>query len=156
MPGSCSQEDDSLWPERVALTSHVMKILERLVLAHPKLQVKLSPDPLQFASQPHLGVDSAIICPLLQAHLCLQLDGTGCTVRITFFDLASAFNTIQPLLLGGKPRAMRVDTSTIFEITGYLMGKLLFVCPGNILSKMVESSKGAPQEAVLSPFIFTL
>ena len=45
----------------VALTSHVMKVLERLVLAHLRPLVRSSLDPLQFAYQPHVGVDNALI-----------------------------------------------------------------------------------------------
>ncbi|KAI3371529.1 hypothetical protein L3Q82_024120 [Scortum barcoo] len=82
----------------VALTSHVMKVLERLVLAQLRPQVRKFLDPLQFAYQPHLGVDDAVIYLLQRAHM--HLDGGGGTVRITFFDFSSAFNTIQPLLLG--------------------------------------------------------
>lgn len=80
-----------------ALTSYVMKLLERLVLAYLRPQVKSSLDPLQFAYQPHLGVYNAIIYLLLPAHS--HQDGTSCTVIITFFDFSSEFNTIQPLLL---------------------------------------------------------
>uniref|UniRef100_A0A667Y6G0 B30.2/SPRY domain-containing protein n=1 Tax=Myripristis murdjan TaxID=586833 RepID=A0A667Y6G0_9TELE len=90
----------------VALTSHLMKVLERLVLAHLRPQVKERLDPLQFAYQPHLGVDDAVIYLLQRAHM--HLDGGGSTVRITFFDFSSAFNTIQPLLLSEKLRVMGV------------------------------------------------
>ncbi|KAI3356959.1 hypothetical protein L3Q82_003596 [Scortum barcoo] len=77
----------------VALTSNVMKVLERLVLAQLRPQVRKFLDPLQFAYQPHLGVDDAVIYLLQRAHM--HLDGGGGTVRITFFDFSSAFNTIQ-------------------------------------------------------------
>ncbi|KAI3368432.1 hypothetical protein L3Q82_025445, partial [Scortum barcoo] len=83
---------------------------------------------------PHLGVDDAVIYLLQRAHM--HLDGGGGTVRITFFDFSSAFNTIQLLLLG-KPQ---------------------FVCLGSILSDVVVSDTGAPQggNCALSPFLFTL
>ena len=45
----------------VALICHVMKVLERLVLTHLRPQVKAVLDPLQFAYQPHLGVEDAVI-----------------------------------------------------------------------------------------------
>ena len=76
----------------MALTSYVMKVLERLVLALL--------DPLQSAYKLHLGVDDAVIYLLQRAHW--HLDGGGSTVRITFFDFSSAFNSIQPLLLGDQ------------------------------------------------------
>ena len=138
----------------IALTSHVMKVMERLVLAHLRPQVKPSLDPLQFAYQPHLGVDDAIIYLLQRAHS--HLEGAGCTVRITFFDFSSAFNTIQPLLLSEKLQVMGVDTPTISWITDYLTGRPQFVRLGSVLSEMVVSNVGAPQGTVLSPFLFTL
>lgn len=57
----------------VALTPHVMKALERLVLAQLRLQVRTFLDPLQFAYQPNLGVNYTVIYLLQQAHM--QLDG---------------------------------------------------------------------------------
>ena len=72
-------------------------------------------DPLQFAYQPQLGVDDAVIYLLQRAHM--HLDGGGGTVRIAFFDFSSAFNTIQPLLMGEKLRVMGVDdTMTLFSL----------------------------------------
>ena len=69
----------------VALTSHAMKVLERMVLTHLRLRkVKSSLDPLQFSYQSHLVVGSAIIYLLQRANS--HLDGTGCTISITFFD----------------------------------------------------------------------
>ncbi|TWW56196.1 hypothetical protein D4764_08G0001830, partial [Takifugu flavidus] len=45
----------------VALTSHLMKTLERLILAHLRPLVSSFMDPLQFAYQPSIGVDDAVI-----------------------------------------------------------------------------------------------
>ena len=38
-----------------------MKVLERLVLAHLRSQGRVLLDPLQFAYQPYVGVDDAVI-----------------------------------------------------------------------------------------------
>ncbi|KAI3354721.1 hypothetical protein L3Q82_004504 [Scortum barcoo] len=138
----------------VALTSHVMKVLERLVLAQLRPRVRKFLDPLQFAYQPHLGVDDAVIYLLQRAHM--HLDGGGGTVRITFFDFSSAFNTIQPLLLGEKLQVIGVDDSLISWITDYLTGRPQFVRLGSVLSDVVVSDTGALQGTVLSPFLFTL
>ncbi|KAI3376605.1 hypothetical protein L3Q82_017037 [Scortum barcoo] len=83
----------------VALTSHLMKTLERLVLAHLRPLVSSFMDPLQFAYQPDIGVDDAVIY-LLHTSLTHLEKQPGSTVRIMFFDFSSAFNTIQPRLLG--------------------------------------------------------
>ena len=111
-------------------------------------------DPLQFAYQPHLGVDDAVIYLLQRAHM--HLDGGGGTVRITFFDFSSAFYNIQPLLLGEKLQVMGVDDTMISWITDYLTGRPQFVRLGSVLSDVVVSDTGAPQGTVISPFLFTL
>ncbi|KAI3360536.1 hypothetical protein L3Q82_002280 [Scortum barcoo] len=82
--------------DTVALTSHLMKALERIVLRHLRPLVSPNMDPLQFAYQPGIGVDDAVIY-LLQRSLS-HLEDAGNTVRITFFDFSSAFNTIHPSL----------------------------------------------------------
>ncbi|KAI4877474.1 hypothetical protein NFI96_030848, partial [Prochilodus magdalenae] len=83
----------------VALTSHLMKSLERLVLTHLHPLVRPSMDPLQFVGV-GVGVDDAVIYLLHRAFS--HLEKPGSTVRITFFDFSSAFNTIQPGLLKDK------------------------------------------------------
>ncbi|KAI3368146.1 hypothetical protein L3Q82_007811 [Scortum barcoo] len=64
----------------------------------------------------------------------------GGTVRITFFDFSSAFNTIQPLLLGEKLRVMGVDDTMISWITDYVTGRPQFVRLGSVLSDVVKFS----------------
>ncbi|KAI3369417.1 hypothetical protein L3Q82_007641 [Scortum barcoo] len=115
-----------------------MKVLQRLVLAQLRPQERMFLDPLQFAYQPHLGVDDAVIYLLQRAHM--HLDGGGGTVRITFFDFSSAFNTIQPLLPGEKLRVMGVDDTMISWITDYLTGRPQFVRLGSVLSDVVSDT----------------
>ncbi|KAI3374023.1 hypothetical protein L3Q82_022587 [Scortum barcoo] len=67
----------------VALTSHLMKALERIVLRHLRPLVSPNMDPLQFAYQPGIGVDDAVI--YLE-----HLEDAGNTVRITFVKLERA------------------------------------------------------------------
>ena len=99
-------------------------------------------------------MDDTIIY-LLQ-HANSYLDGSGCTVKITFFYFSSAFNTIQPRLLSDKLQAMRVDASTISWITNYLTDRTQYVRLGSALSDVVVGSTGARQGNVLSPFRVTL
>ncbi|TWW77928.1 SCAN domain-containing protein 3 [Takifugu flavidus] len=84
-----------------------MKTLERLILDHLRPLVSSFMDPLQFAYQPSIGVDDAVIY-LLHTSL-THLEKAGSTVRIMFFDFSSAFNTIQPRLLGDKLQVAGVD-----------------------------------------------
>ncbi|KAI4898966.1 hypothetical protein NFI96_016196 [Prochilodus magdalenae] len=96
----------------VALTSHIMKTMERLVLEQLRPTVQPLLDPLQFAYQPRLGVEDAIIYLLNRVYA--HLDKPASTVRVMFFDFSSAFNTIQPALLGDKLNVMQGATVNDF------------------------------------------
>ncbi|TWW53320.1 hypothetical protein D4764_0013870 [Takifugu flavidus] len=117
------QELNSYRP--VALTSHLMKTLERLILAHLHPLVSSFMDSLQFAYQPSIGVDDAVIY-LLHTSL-THLEKAGSTVRIMFFDFSSAFNTIQPRLLGDKLEVAGVDHHLTTWILDYLTQRPQFV-----------------------------
>ena len=71
-----------------ALTSHIMKTLERLLVHCMRLQVAGDLDPLQFAYQKHIGVEDAILYMLHRAYA--YLDVPGSYVKIMFFDFSSA------------------------------------------------------------------
>ena len=59
--------------------------------ARPEARSVIEPslDPLQFAYQPHIGVEDAIIFLLHRAYT--HLEEVGSTVRVMFFDFSSAF-----------------------------------------------------------------
>ncbi|KAI3377332.1 hypothetical protein L3Q82_008535 [Scortum barcoo] len=102
----------------VALTSHLMKTLERLFLS--------SSDPMiASAYQPGVGVEDAILYLLHRAHS--HLDKGSGTVRILFLDFSSAFNTIQPTLLRDKLSRMGVDPQLMDWISNYLTGRPQYV-----------------------------
>ncbi len=111
-------------------------------------------DPLQFAHQPQVGVEDAIIY-LLQKAYC-SLDRPNTTVRILFLDFSSAFNTIQPRLLKAKLEDMQVDASLVTWIYDYLTGRPQFVRLQGCVSERLISNIEAPQGTVLSPFSFTI
>ena len=77
----------------VALTSHLMKTTERIILRHLRPLVSTQLDPLQFAYQPGTGVGNSVIYMLHRP--LLHLEDSGSTVRVMFFDFSIAFNTIQ-------------------------------------------------------------
>ncbi|KAK3565650.1 hypothetical protein QTP86_013463 [Hemibagrus guttatus] len=137
----------------VGLTSHFMKVLGRIVLAHLVPQVKPALDQLQFAYWPHMGVDDEGIYLLHCAHI--YLDGSGGILRIVFY-FSCAFNTIQPFLLSEKLLIMDVRSSTNSCIADLLSDRPQCVRLGASLSATVVSNRGAPQGTVLSPFSFTL
>ncbi len=138
----------------IALTSHVMKSLERLALHLSRAQVNHAQDPLQFAYREKTGVEDAVLYLLHRA--LSYLDKGGCTVRMLFFDPSSAFNTIQPPLPREKLTNMDLDPLLVSWISGYLTDRPQFVQTGGIVSNTLISSTGAPQGTVLSPVLFTL
>uniref|UniRef100_A0A8C4TKB5 Reverse transcriptase domain-containing protein n=1 Tax=Erpetoichthys calabaricus TaxID=27687 RepID=A0A8C4TKB5_ERPCA len=147
---SCTSELNDFRP--VALTSHVMKTMERLLLQHLRPQVQYTLDPLQFAYQ--VGAEDAIIYML---HRSLShLDRGSGAVRIMFLDFSSAFNTIQPLLLRDKLTEMGVDSYLVAWIVDYLKDRPQYVRLGNCTCDIVVSNTGAPQGTVLSPILFSL
>ena len=117
MPKTPHPKDFSSY-RTVALTSHLIKTLELLVLVHLHPLVSLSSDPLQFAYQHGIGVDDAVI--FLQHRALSHLETPGSTVRIMFFDFSSAFNTIQPALLKDKLENTGVDHHLTYWILDYL------------------------------------
>ena len=91
----------------VALTSHVMKVLERLVLNVLKDQPAAFQDPSQFTYRTKIGVDEALLYMLHSVYY--HLEKLSSFVRIMgFFYFSSAFNTIQPHLLDQKLQKMFV------------------------------------------------
>ncbi|KAI5088100.1 hypothetical protein C0J45_21643 [Silurus meridionalis] len=138
----------------IALTSHIMKTLERLVLQLLKPQVQHAQDPLQFAYRERVGVEDAVLHLL---HRTLSyLDEGGCAVRMLFFDSSSEFDTIQPPILQEKLRSMAVEPYLISWIMDYLKDRPQFVRMGASLSRTLCSSVGVPQGTVLSPMLFAL
>ncbi|KAI3365926.1 hypothetical protein L3Q82_009698 [Scortum barcoo] len=123
-------------------------------LPHPRPLVSSFMDPLQFAYQPDIGVDDAVIY-LLHTSL-THLEKAGSTVRIMFFDFSSAFNTIQPRLLGDKLQLAGVDHHLTTWILDYLTHRPQFVRVQGFESDRLLCSTGAPQGTVLAPFLFTL
>ncbi|KAI3358354.1 hypothetical protein L3Q82_014798, partial [Scortum barcoo] len=118
--------------------------LERLVLAHLRPLVSSFMDPLQFAYQPDIGVDDAVIYLLLHTSL-THLEKAGSTVRIMFFDFSSAFNTIQPRLLWDKLQLAGVDHHLTTWILDYLTHRPQFVRVQGFESDRLLCSTGAPQ-----------
>jgi len=118
----------------VALTSHIIKTLELLLVRRMRLQVAEDLDSLQFAYQKHIGVEDAILYMLQQAYA--SLDVPSSYVRVMLLDFSSNFNTIR--------------------ITDYLTARPQYVRMGRCVSGTLECSTGAPQGTVLAPLLFTL
>ncbi|KAK3550116.1 hypothetical protein QTP86_020664 [Hemibagrus guttatus] len=138
----------------VALTSVVMKLFERLVLAYLKNITGPLLDPLQFAYRANRSVDDAVNMGL---HFILQhLDKSGTYVRLLFVDFSSAFNTIIPILLQTKLTQLSVPSSICQWITSFLTDRHQLVKLGKFMSNSRTTSTGAPRGCVLSPLLFSL
>lgn len=84
----------------VALTSLIMKAMERIIKEHITKATGSMMDPLQFAYQAGRGVDDAKIFILNTIHKHLEIPKA--TARLLFVDFSSAFNTMQPHILAEK------------------------------------------------------
>ena len=81
----------------VALTSILMKCLEKLVRSHLFKNIQHILDPFQFAYLPNRCVEDATATLI---HNVLQhAETTNAYSRVLFVDFSSAFNTIQPFML---------------------------------------------------------
>ena len=138
----------------VALTSVVMKVLERLVLAHLKNITDPVLDQLQFAYRANRSTEDAVNMAL--HHVLQHLDTTGNYARILFVDFSSAFNTILPSTLEHQLSLLQVPASTCRWITDFLTNRSQRVKLGKNISGSRSTSTGSPQGCVLSPLLFSL
>ncbi|XP_077578764.1 uncharacterized protein LOC144200462 [Stigmatopora nigra] len=138
----------------VALTSHLIKTLERIILNHLSPLMNAELDPLQFAYRPGIGVEDATT--YLMHRSLSHLENSGSTVRMMFFDLSSAFNTIQPVLLREKLEVAGIRNHLAAWIIDFLTNRPQYVRLQDCTSDVVTCSTGAPQGTVLSPLLFSL
>ncbi len=138
----------------VALTSIIVKCLEKLLLKTILPAVYLQLDPLQFAYKAKRGTEDAVACLL---HLLLQhLDSPGNFARILFVDFSSAFNSIQSHLMIQKLYYLNIPTRLIHLIYNFLSNRQQVVRLGSTTSSALTINTGAPQGCVLSPLLYTL
>ena len=138
----------------MALTSVVMKVLERLVLKELKTQTAALLDPAQFAYRANRSVDDAVALGL---HYVLQhLEKPGTYARLLFIDYSSAFNTIIPQKLYNKLIDMGVDPPLCQWLLDFLSDRPQSVRVGSSESMSLTLNVGAPQGCVLSPCLFSL
>ena len=138
----------------IALTSIIMKCLEKLLLNTILPLVTPHLDPFQFAYKARRGTEDAVACLL---HLLLQhLDSPGNSARILFVDFSSAFNSLQKHVLIQKLHHLNTPPQLIHLIYNFLTDSLQAVRVGSTTSPVVTINTGVPQGCVLSPFLYTL
>ena len=142
----------------IALTSVLMKCLEKLIKSLMKPYISKYEDPLQFAYQEGKSVDDAILT--FTNSIYKHLETPGAYARVLFVDFSSAFNTILPHLLVSKLIDMKCNSFLISWILDFLTKRPQYVRLRNenvdIFSSILFTSTGAPQGCVLSPILFTI
>ena len=134
----------------IALTSVVMKFMEKIILR--KLRAVFDPiqDPFQFAYRQKRGVEDEIIVFLDNIYKHIDKPRTYC--RILFVDFSSAFNTIQPSILLKELIDLDVNSYLSLWINSFLTEGSQYVRYGNVQSNSIITNTGC----VLSPVLFTL
>jgi hypothetical protein len=136
----------------IAITSTLVKILERIILQH--LTTTLEPDNSQFAYKSNRGVGDAILCvtDLLMGHIDKKA-GNYC--RRLFIDFSSAFNTLVPNKLMECLDSLHADQDVMGWIASFLCPRRQYVTYNNETSSTITTLIGTPQGSVISPYLFT-
>ena len=138
----------------IALTSVVMKMLERLVLQFLKSIIDPMLDRFQFAYCGNRSVDDTVSLGLF--YVLKRLEGPDTYARILFVGYSCVFNTIIPSKLLEKIQKVGVPQSMCLWILDFLLNRLQVVKIGGNLSSSLILSTGAPQGYVLSPMLYSL
>ena len=142
----------------IALTSVLVKCLERLILTIILPKVTQFQDPCQFAYKSKRSVDDAILIFVDNIYKHIEVSKTFC--RIMFIDFSSAFNTIQPRMLVEKLMIRNVNKHICAWIFDFLTNRPQFVrlLANNetYFSETSILSTGAPQGTCISPALFTI
>lgn len=138
----------------VALTSNVMKCLEKLIVRELKSSTENYLDPYQFAYKNNRSTDDAVLTVL---HSILQhLENPKAYARLLFIDFSSAFNTLLPHILLDKLINWSVNPYIIRWYHSFLSNRTQQVRVNQCLSDVKTINTGVPQSCVSSPVLFTL
>ena len=138
----------------VALTSVVMKYLEKIVLHNLIQPIQERIDTCQFAYQRNKSAQDAVLS-LTQA-IYQHLDKKQCYAKALFIDFSSAFNTIQPFRLLEKLKFLDVKPSLILWICDFLSARIQRVKVNGTLLDPIVTNTGSPQGCVMSPSLFII
>ena len=139
----------------VALTSLVMKTLEKIVKSLILSDTEKNLDPLQFAYRSRRGVEDAKLFILNKLYNHLETPNSH--ARILFADFSSAFNTMQPhVLLQTLLSKFNVGNQLVLWLIDFLTNRPQRVLVNGILSSLRFTFTGSPQGCVLSPLLYIL
>ena len=142
----------------IALTSVLIKCLEKLFFSLLLPAISPFQDPNQFAYKCKRSVDDAIA--LFVDNIYKHVDTPKQFVRVLFVNFSSAFNTIQPKLLVEKLVSFKVNKHVCAWIFEFLTERPQFVrlkLQNNVFySDSRVLNVGAPQGTCVSPALFTI
>ena len=137
----------------IALTSVVVKTLEKLLLNHMRASVQ--GDRRQFAYCPNRSTQDALIC--LTDYIISHIDARAANyTRCLFIDFSSAFNTLRPSILVETLQRLEVDGNIIGWLNSFLTNRIQRVVTRESRSDWSTTNVGTPQGSEISPFLFTL
>ena len=142
----------------VALTSVLVKSMERLILRSLLPSVVSFQDPYQFAYKSNRSVDDAV--SVFTNHIYSHVDTPKTYCRTLYVDFSSAFNTIQPKILVEKLLNMNVNVhicAWIFEFLTHRPQYVRFQLDSTVFySSNRTLNIGSPQGTCISPALFTI
>lgn len=106
----------------IALTSVIMKSLERILLQHLVSTTKDKLDPCQFAYKQGCGTEDAVVT--LVHIISKHLNNPNTYVRALFLDFSSAFNTIQSDILVSKMVQLELNPYLIHWYVSFLTNRV--------------------------------
>lgn len=151
---TCPKECNDFRP--VALTSVLMKSLERIICPILTRSVQSKLDQYQFAYTCGRNTEDAVAT---LTHIVLKhLDSPNHKpyARALFIDYSSAFNTIRPDLLLSKMQQLDINPYLIHWYHSFLIRRQQLVRINKTLFPVVTTSSGAQQGCVSSPLLFTI
>ena len=139
----------------VALTSLVMKSLEKLIKSFVLSICEDKLDPLQFAYRAGRGVEDAKLFILNTLYKHLEKPKTH--ARMLFADFSSAFNTMQPHILAERLISeFELGHQLVLWILDFLTNRQQRVFVNGRYSDVVVTNTGSPQGCGLSPLLFIM
>jgi hypothetical protein len=138
----------------IALTSCVMKCMEKLIKNRLLRYTSLSADPLQFAYKAKRSTADAR--NILQQTIIDHAERANSYSRVLFLDYSSAFNTLISSLLSDRLRTMGVCETLVPMINCFLSNTQQYVSMSDHVSDRCTTNTGVPQGCVLSPLLFTI
>lgn len=151
---TCAKECSDFRP--VALTSVLMKSLEKIITPMLSESVQGKLDPYQFAYKQGRNTEDAVaaLTHLVSKHL--DKPNHNAYARVLFIDFSSAFNTLKTDLLLKKMHSLNINSHIIHWYHSFLTERLQLVRVNSTHSPLTSTSCGVPQGCVSSPPLFTI